>query len=178
MVTMDKVYQDNPNVHAGKPRHKTIAALVEGPRVLDFGCGTGDLLMLLQEAHPDWQLTGVDMSGVALSAALDNGFNGVLLHDDRVKTGRYDTIIASQVLEHVRDDRLIINDFDNALEPGGLLIVSVPNDGAIQSPDHKRDYTPAGLRRLLSHVGEPVLHSWPGERTRILMSVRKGEGHG
>lgn len=170
----DAIYQNNPNIHTDQPRHKAIAALVEGPRVLDFGCGTGDLLLILQDERPDWQLAGVDKSPTACSLLRGRGFGGlVFCASQPAGLTKYNTIIAAQVLEHIEDDRYVVNNLKDALEPGGLLIVSVPNNGAVQSPDHKRVYTVDSLRELLSVIGEPELQVWTGRKTRIIMTVRK-----
>lgn len=175
-MTMDEVYeQSGPDIHSGKLRHKVIADLVEGPRVLDFGCGAGDLLLLLQEARPEWGLAGVDISEVALDFAKERGFTGDVSNSVNGHSG-YDTVVASQVLEHVDRPVLVVRSLERALAPGGLLIVSVPNGEQVKSPDHKRVYEIESLRWLLEHVGKPALHSWSGEATRILMTVRKGEG--
>lgn len=171
---MDEVYEKRPDIHSGKPRHRAIADLVEGPRVLDFGCGAGDLLMLLQDERPDWHLAGVDTSETARILIKERGFTGPMFCGDNPNgVGKYNTVVAAQVLEHVDDDEGTVMVLGDALEPDGLLIASVPNDGQVLSPDHKRVYTVESLRELLSHLGVPALHLWSGRATRILMSVRK-----
>ena len=46
-------------------------SLGNGPvRLIDAGCGTGGFLRRLAAAHPDWQLTGIDASPLAVALAL------------------------------------------------------------------------------------------------------------
>lgn len=168
---MDAFYRvHGPDVHSNRPRHAAIAELVEGPEVLDVGCGTGDLLRLLPE---DWILIGTDLSQVALDMAQERAPNALLQKRADLPDRTFNTIVMSQMLEHVEDDAEMVRQARNRLETNGLLIVSVPRNGSVPAPDHKRDYTEQSLRELLSVIGDPVLHSWPGEHHRLLMSVRK-----
>src|SRR2546429_6536242 len=39
-------------------------------KLLDAGCGTGGMLHTLRETHPEWQVTGLDLSSVAVEDRL------------------------------------------------------------------------------------------------------------
>lgn len=172
---MDAFYElHGPEIHSRGARHTAIADLVEGPNVLDAGCGTGDLLLLLQKQDSIMTLVGTDISNVALDMARKRGVKAELHCSDSLPTPlQFDTIVLSQVLEHLDDDEAMIRMAAWSLKPGGLLIVSVPRGNAVPSPDHRREYTEESLRGLLEGIGEPLLHSWPGEQLRLLMAVRK-----
>ena len=45
---------------------------VEGVKVLDIGTGSGCIAIALQKAHPDWQVTGIDISEEAIAIAKEN----------------------------------------------------------------------------------------------------------
>ena len=45
---------------------------VEGIKVLDIGTGSGCIAIALQKAHPDWQVTGIDISEEAIAIAKEN----------------------------------------------------------------------------------------------------------
>ena len=45
---------------------------VEGIKVLDIGTGSGCIAIALQKAHPDWQVTGIDISEEAIVIAKEN----------------------------------------------------------------------------------------------------------
>lgn len=160
-----------PYVHTGRERHSLIAAMVEGPHVLDFGCGTGDLLLILQEQHPEWTLHGVDISEVALQMAWQRGVTVQLSNTASAYDG-LDTIIVSQVLEHVEDDGALLLDLVRRLGPGGLLIVTVPREDRIPAPDHKREYSEDSLYALLEPYGAVAIHDDLGEY-RILATMRR-----
>ena len=72
-----------------------------------------------------------------------------------------DTVICLNVLEHIEDDAATLRSIRTLLEPGGRLILLVPNDpkayGTIDSEiGHHRRYTPAHLRTLMTDSGFEV----------------------
>jgi SAM-dependent methyltransferase len=81
-----------------------------GTRVLDIGCGTGDLLHYLP---PGIVYEGWDPSADYIDAARQRfGARGVfhaglLAEDDVRRTAPFDVVIASGVLHHLDDDELV-----------------------------------------------------------------------
>lgn len=71
---------------------------------------------------------------------------------------RYDAIVAVNVVEHIRDDRALVDRLAGLLKPGGRLVVYVPAcpfaygtlDRAL---GHYRRYTPDSLAALLTSAG-------------------------
>lgn len=106
-------------------------ALPAGSRVLDFGCGTGDLAAWL--AHDGYVVTACDFSvemmlqlprnGPRLTTAvLDVNWSQLPF-----KTALYDAVIASSVLEYVADVDAVLAEFARVLRPGGVLLATVPD---------------------------------------------------
>lgn len=170
---MDAFYSlHGANAHGGQPRHAAIAALCMGPRVLDVGCGTGDLLLLLEQAHPDWTCEGTDISKVALGMARERGIKGELHLSSSILGDNWTSIVVSQVLEHVEDDDAFVAECISRIPIGGTLIVSVPKDNLVPAHDHKREYSERSLLALLSKFGDARLHEWP-DKYRLLATVRR-----
>ena len=176
---MDAYYEqfviEHPEVASRRPglRSWVMAALSEGPDVLDMGCGLGDLLLALQQVRPRWRVVGVDISACALDVAKSRGVVGELIHASVVPVGPWQTVILAQVLEHLEDDMAMVEAAVDALRSGGLLVVSVPFEAQVQSLDHKREYTVSELRTFLEGCGlNPTLIEWPGMATRIIMKAR------
>lgn len=72
-----------------------------------------------------------------------------------------DTVVCVNVLEHIQNDAAALASIRTLLEPGGRLIVLVPNDPAAfgtvdQLIGHHRRYTQAHLRKLLVDAGYEV----------------------
>jgi 2-polyprenyl-3-methyl-5-hydroxy-6-metoxy-1,4-benzoquinol methylase len=168
---MDAFYRKHGAlVHTKQGRHAVIAGLVEGHRVLDVGCGTGDLLLLLQRNGHE-RLVGTDISSVALAMARERGVRAELLQTANVPAGPFSTVVISQVLEHVSDDGAMVRAAAEQLEPGGLLIASVPMPHT-SGRHHRRRYTAETFAELLSQVGQVSAMEW-NDPLRYLMTARK-----
>ena len=105
---------------------------LEGLRVLNAGCGSGELNTLLARQE-SWQIDALDIDAraVFLSQELKETQNLVNVTISHVRIEDhpgcdYDIIISNDVLEHIQDDNLAIQKLANMLKPDGLLFVSVP----------------------------------------------------
>jgi SAM-dependent methyltransferase len=71
---------------------------------------------------------------------------------------RFDTIVCTNVLEHLSDDRYILSRFRDLLEPGGRAIVLVPAHRELygkidRALGHYRRYAKDGLAQLMRQCG-------------------------
>lgn len=118
------------------------AACPPGGRVLDVGCATGDFI---RAAGDRWDLWGLDVSPHAIAAAkvknprvaqqLFAGLLGGTADGDVLPaaalTAPFDAIVMWDVIEHLWDPRTIVARLVTQLRPGGALIVSTPDIGAV-----------------------------------------------
>jgi 2-polyprenyl-3-methyl-5-hydroxy-6-metoxy-1,4-benzoquinol methylase len=98
---------------------------------------------------------------------------------------RLDTVVCLNVLEHIEDDAATLRSIRTLLEPGGRLVLLVPNDprayGTVDKEiGHYRRYTTAGLAALLTATGYEVEHSLKFNRVsmpawRFTGQVRKAK---
>ncbi len=64
----------------------------------------------------------------------------------------FDCVISFQVIEHIREDRRLVQEIRRVLKPGGRLILSTPNRpmSLTRNPWHVREYTAEEFSDLLS----------------------------
>ena len=114
-------------------------------RVLDAGCGTG---RNLQEYARLGSATGVDPSSRAVEFCRRRGLGDVEMgsvEELPFADGSFDLICATDVLEHVDDDRRGLRELHRVAAPRAVLLVTVPayaflwseSDVALQ---HRRRY--------------------------------------
>ena len=79
-------------------------------KILDFGCGTGLVGHFLRESFDTdkLELTGVDISEVALERSKPF-YDHIYMKDDcTLPEGQYDLVVLNSVLEHIYDSNLRI----------------------------------------------------------------------
>lgn len=142
-----------------------------GDRVLEVGSGIGNIVSeILSRAHVK-SVVATDVRATSL-AVLKDRFG----HDARLSTevwnaeepppqslleDKFDTVICSNVLEHINDHERALKHMRQILKPGGRLVLLVPANPAIFSGldeelGHYRRYTREELQRVLSSTGFEV----------------------
>ena len=134
---------------------------IKGPKVLEIGCGLGNISKLLCE---EFELSALDIcSEYTEHTAKELGIT-TACHDISVKPykkNHFDSAFIVNVLEHIPDEQKALANIKLALKPGGHLAVLVPAfmwlygtvDEAI---DHQRRYTRRTLRAALEKAGYEV----------------------
>ncbi|PWG74541.1 SAM-dependent methyltransferase, partial [Enterococcus hirae] len=71
-----------------------------------------------------------------------------------IRSGAFDTVLCTQVLEHVRDPKKALQELPRVLRPGGVLILSAPHLSMVHDAPHDYfRYTGFGLAELLDNCG-------------------------
>lgn len=117
--------------------------MLEGKKILEVGCGTGNLLQLL--ASSGLELSGTDYSNEYLNKARKKNPHIVFFQGDLTdkkswesSANSYDSIICSEVLEHIVDDLIALQIIFSLLKPNGVLIITVPAFNALYSSFDKK----------------------------------------
>jgi SAM-dependent methyltransferase len=130
-----------------------IANIADGTRVLDVGCHDGELLVALRSVNPRLDLNGVEVVPTRALYCLARelnvvcGFAEELPHPD----GSMDVVVLGEILEHVANVDVCLQEALRVLRPGGMVLISVPfGNWGLGSPDgtpcHVRDINPAAFR--------------------------------
>ena len=138
----------------------TIKNFVKGCRdFLEIGCGTGFVLEGLSREFPNFNLSGSEYFQEGLSFAKKRVPQAQFKQLDATKMEdreKYDGIGAFDVLEHIDDDRTVLQNIYRALRPGGYLVVTVPQH-----------------RWLWSVVDEQAHHVRRYEKTDLISKIRE-----
>lgn len=111
-------------------KNKLIKALTSpADCILDVGCGTGILLRYLKEYDYE-NLEGLEISRRAVEVL---GQCGITMHHAQLSNlpplnHQYNTVIASQVLEHIIRRQKFLRSLQRILKPDGTLIIFVPDN--------------------------------------------------
>jgi len=109
-------------------------AIPAGARVLELGCGTGQLCLFL--ATPDRVVIGADLARSSLElgaeAAKRFGVEGVLfvetdLRRPGLQAGAFDVVVCSGVLHHTPDPRKAFSAVARLVRPGGHVVLGLYN---------------------------------------------------
>jgi SAM-dependent methyltransferase len=157
--------------------HERIRELPPGATIVDYGCFGWLVSRIAAEVHrPDIMVIGCDTAeppdrppGAAF-VPVDAESDCVALPDDAG-----DMVVASHVIEHVRNPIRLVGELVRIAKPGGLLYIEAPSEKMALSasdpdveghgfesfwddPTHIRPYPPAALYRLAISYGCTPLH--------------------
>ncbi len=113
----------------------SLLRLIEGRprRVLEIGCGHGQALLFLKRERTAEFVVGLELVPEVAAVARQNPDLDVVLTGDVEQIqfdfprGYFDLIIASHVLEHVKDPWSVTRRLCDLLSPAGQFIGSLPN---------------------------------------------------
>ena len=112
-------------IEANRPEH-----------LLELGCGEGHFLV--QAGKFAGKVTGIESNPEAVAAATERNLS--IRTDELVGLdGPFDAIVSFQVMEHLANPGEIIRQCVENLSPGGMLIISVPNQDGVMG-EMKRDF--------------------------------------
>lgn len=119
---------NDDNIVTVRPDHRIIMEMVaEGSRVLDLGCGGGELLSLLK-VKKNCRVTGIEIDEKAIFKCLERGVtvsqgdidSGLSDYSDK----RFDYVILNESLQEVLNPERVILE---ACRVGKQVIVGIPN---------------------------------------------------
>ena len=147
-----------------------------GTRILEFGCGDGDVLAALARDH---RAFGFDRGLEDIAAARSQSLSVVVGEGAAPPFARtFDVVGLFDVVEHVPNDVGLLRIAASLARPGGWVLLTVPADPALWTAldvyaGHERRYTRAALEELcrkasveLVSVTPMFRFLWPLARAR------------
>ncbi len=144
--------------------------------LLDLGCGAGEFSARLQSLG--WQVVGLDLVQGQADRARRAGIRAVVGEVSAglpFRTGRFDLVLAGELIEHLVDTDGFLAETRRVLRAGGVLVLTTPNlasfenrvrlllgryptwvDYRLGGSGHVRAYTPRVLRSQLAAHGFAV----------------------
>jgi SAM-dependent methyltransferase len=140
--------------------------------VLDIGCGEGHLAEPVLARGAKW--TGLEINPRCCQVMKERGLDCICgtLETVELPGDSYDTVIASQVIEHTSDPKSFLMNCVRLLRPGGRVLISTPNvTSRYRSrydrewihwfvPYHQVLFSPKGLARLGEQCGLELRNYW------------------
>ncbi|MDO8555738.1 MAG: class I SAM-dependent methyltransferase [Nanoarchaeota archaeon] len=156
--------------------------LKKNSRVLDVGCGTGNLLHMLEAKDNRFDLYGIDIAEAMLKIAkgkLKSAHIGVGSAEHiPFKDNFFDILFSVDAFHHYADHEMAMYSFMRKLKKGGQLVIADLNFGFLNGLFHVLEpgntglYTKRGLKELLvKHGFKDVVQKKVGLFT--LMTVGK-----
>ncbi len=135
--------------------HKT------GGELLEIGCAKGHLLQL---AASHFSVSGVEVSEYATQTGAEEQRDKITIADVQhfeIPSGRYDVVVAFNVLEHLQDPAVVLRGIGEGLKPDGVFIGSVPLNHSLVGGVH------TGITNVLdrTHRSTFSLKRWRREFT-------------
>ena len=136
-------------------------------RYLEIGCGTGYVLAGVAQGFPDASITGSEVFSVGLPFAASRVGQTELLQMDARHlpyVEEFDVIGAFDVLEHIEEDEVVLSQMLQALQPGGGIVITVPQHPWLWSrqdeyAQHVRRYRVGELREKVRCAGFQVKYA-------------------
>lgn len=156
--------------------------LTETGRLLDVGCGNGNLLRAFGRLRPQWSMAGLELDdrhGEVVEHICGKG--GLLIGDLADVDGRFDVITAMHVLEHVTEPVKFLGQVRDRLTAGGMVVIQLPlwrrNPFDLVVADHCVHYDGPTLVRILDAAGFlPVFVSEDAVPRELTVIARPGQG--
>lgn len=137
-----------------------------GLKILDAGCGEGHLIVKLYNNNGNNSYYGIDITDVALKKAEISCPYAIFEKKDLANLESYrnffDVVICTEVIEHIFEYEIVIEEFKKILKKDGYIIITFPNETLwtisrfllrrenAKVPDHVNSFNPDKMDSLVN----------------------------
>src|SRR5258706_9528282 len=151
-ITSERIPSDNP-IHQRLLKAYVLAREFIRGDVLEVGCGEGrgiDWIIALAKSFTAIDKIGPVIEGLKKKYPSAKFLTGRIPPLTVFQDQAFDCVVSFQVIEHIQDDRLFMNEIFRVLKPGGTALLTTPNRirSLTRNPWHVREYTAGELTAL------------------------------
>lgn len=125
---------------------------VSQPKILDYGCGTGNFLSSCQKAG--CEITGIEPSSIAIKNSDQNIKSYINTSLDQLTDETYDIITLWHVLEHLDKPIETITQLLSRLNSNGTIFIAVPNCKSEDAKIYKEFWAAYDMPRHYWHFSQ------------------------
>jgi SAM-dependent methyltransferase len=192
-----QIHDAGKKIKQGEDLAKFAESIQGNPgKILEIGCGRGE--QLIGAGKRGWEVHGIEMTPEYARIAQDAGveIENSSVEESRSLNEKYDVILLAAILEHLYEPLDTLKRIKEALRPGGLVFIDVPNESSLTmragnlymktrrrkwvinmsptfAPYHVVGFSPQSLRFALEKAGFRI-HTL--ELPRWMNPVRKNGG--
>ena len=142
---------------------KSLVTEASPSSILELGCGPGIWLSALESRY---DIAGLDIRRDILLSASSNTDAALIRADACCLPFSHhscDMVIGVDVIEHVKDDSIFLNEAKRVLKPKGHLLITTlirARRGYVRRmsfDDHIREYSPEGIREMFADAGFDIV---------------------
>ena len=196
------LYATKPTQYFGATRRPFVDALPDNPtgRLLELGCGRGDTAAYALTSGKCSYAAGIELCAEPAAEA-SKTLHRVIVGDVETtplpfEDNYFDALIASEVLEHLKDPWSVLNVLHRLLKPGAIVVAGSPNvahystihmllngrwdleDSGIMDRTHLRWFTPRSYAEMFRDCGFTVVKVGPAyplrPKPRFVNSLTRG----
>jgi SAM-dependent methyltransferase len=144
---------DNVIHHRHLIAYEEAAKMISG-RVFEIGSGEGYGIRILSPRASGYVALDKHLTPVDPAYANVKFIQGHVPPLAGMESDHFDFVVTFQVIEHIKDDLLFLQEIKRVLKPGGKLIMTTPNKlmSLSRNPWHIREYTPDKMAALVGKV--------------------------
>lgn len=178
-IASDKIVSDNPIHQRLLKAYYAAQPYVQG-NLLEVGCGEGRGIQLLSPLSSTYlaidKITDIieklskEYANVQFRQAIVPPFEGI-------PDNSFDVVVSFQVIEHIENDRLFLEEIHRVLKPGGKAFITTPNikKTLTRNPWHIREYTAEELHALAASVFKSVIRKGISGNKKVMEYYEKNK---
>jgi len=113
-----------------------ISKIPPGGKLLDIGCGSGEVLRRFLAVRPDVKIVGIDRQDFSHEVPTGVVFNELDLRTDSIPypDDYFDGVTMIQLIEHLDNSERVLREVFRVLKPGGRFYIETPDEKSLSFP--------------------------------------------